>query len=136
MTSVERHKDRLRHAASLFGPERLDEYLELYAEDARLHFLPPGLPPGRAGLRLFYQAMFAAFGGVKLAILDALGEGDRVAVRFSIECTHRGEFLGAPPTGKRITFEGVTIFRFEGDQCVERWSQTNLMAVLQQASVA
>ena len=80
--------------------------------------------------------MFAAFGDVKLAILDALGEGDQVAVRFSMECTHRGEFLGAPPTGKRITFEGVTIFRFEGDQCVERWSQTNLMAVIQQASVA
>jgi steroid delta-isomerase-like uncharacterized protein len=134
-TSTDALKKILRQAAGLFGPSRLEDYLQLYAEDSTLHFLPPGLPQGRNGARLFYQSLFAAFDDVRLTIHDALGEGDRVAVRFSIEGTHRDVFLGLPPSGKRLTFDGITIFRFEGHQCVERWSETNLTAVLQQASV-
>ena len=132
MTPTEDYKAIVTRAASLFRPAQLDEYLKLYAVDSQLHFLPPGLPQGRAGARLFYQAVFTAFDDVHLTIRDLVGEGDRVAVRFGLDGTHRAEFLGVPPSGRRVTVEGITILRFEGSECVERWSESNLIAVLQQ----
>jgi predicted ester cyclase len=134
MTPTEDHKAILTRAASLFGPAQLDEYLKLYAVDSQLHFLPPGLPQGREGARIFYQVLFAAFDGVRLTILDMMGEGDRVALRFGLEATHRAAFLGIPPSGRRVTAEGITILRFAAGECVERWSESNLMAVLQQSA--
>ena len=132
MTPSDDNKAIVTHAANLFGPAQLEEYLKLYAVDSQLHFLPPGLPQGRAGARLFYQAIFAAFDDVRLTVRDLFGEGDRVAVRFGLEGIHRAEFLGVPPSGRRVIAEGLTIFRFEAGECVERWSQSNLIAALQQ----
>ena len=133
--SVAANKEALRRAASIFGPERFEEYLKLYAEDARLHFLPPGLPPGRAGARVFYGAIFDAFENLRLTIDDMVGEGDQVGLRFSLVGTHRKEFLGVPASNREVQVSGVTIFRFANGECVERWSQSNLLAVLQRAVV-
>ena len=133
---VAANKEILRRAAAIFGPERFEEYLLLYAEDARLHFLPPGLPPGRAGARLFYGAVFEAFENLRLTIDDMVGEGDQIGLRFRLVGTHRKEFMGIPPSGREINVSGVTIFRFANGQCIERWSETNLLAALQQAAVS
>ena len=134
MTPTDDYKAIVTRAASLFGPAQFEEYLKLYAVDSRLHFLPPGLPQGREGARIYYQVVFAAFDDVRLTILDLVGEGDRVAVRFGLEGTHRAEFLGFHPTGRRVTASGISILRFEGSECVERWSETNLLAVLRQSA--
>jgi steroid delta-isomerase-like uncharacterized protein len=131
MTS-QRNKEILERAASNFSPATLDAYVQLYHEDARLHFLPPGLPAGRAGARVFYGAFFAAFPDSRLTLNDVIAEGDKVACRLTIEGTHRGEFLGVPATEKRAVFHGITMLAFRDGQCVERWSETNLAAVLQQ----
>jgi four helix bundle protein len=113
------------------GRMHFDEYLQLYAEDAHLHFLPPELPQGRAGARLFYEAVFDAFDGLQLTIEDMVGEGEQVGLRFSLVGRHTGVFMGFPPTGAELRVRGVTIFRFANGQCIERWSETNLLAALQ-----
>ena len=131
--SVEANKAALRRAAANFTPQTLESYLQLYRPDARLHYLPPGFPQGRDGARLFYQAFFAAFPDGRVTIEDLVSEDDKIAARFSISGTHSGEFLGAAPTGKRLTFSGISIFQFASGHCVERWSETNLVQMLQQA---
>jgi hypothetical protein len=80
---VAANKRTLLRAADRFGREHFEEYLQLYAEDAHLHFLPPELPQGRAGARLFYEAVFDAFDGLQLPIEDMVGEGEQVGLRFS-----------------------------------------------------
>ena len=133
---VAANKRTLLRAAGLFGREHFDEYLQLYAEDARLHFLPPQLPQGRAGARLFYGAVFDAFEGLQLTIEDMVGEGDQVGLRFNLVGRHTGVFMGFPPTGAELRVTGVTIFRFANGQCIERWSETNLLSALQQQASA
>src|SRR5215210_5442987 len=43
-----------------------------------------------------------------------ISEGDLVANRFVFHGTHRGEFMGIAPTGREVTFEGVSIDRVDG----------------------
>jgi predicted ester cyclase len=134
VTTVERNKAALERAARNFSPSTLEEYLQLYDENVQLHFLPPGLPRGRAGARMFYQGFFAAFPDARLTLQDPIGEDDKVACHFRVEGTHRGELFGVAPTHKRVEFSGVTMFTFRDGRCVERWSETNLPVVLQQLS--
>jgi predicted ester cyclase len=52
-----------------------------------------------------YQAFPDFHGGNDLQV----AEGDHVANRFRYWGTHRGEFMGIPPTGREVVFEGITI---------------------------
>jgi predicted ester cyclase len=48
-----------------------------------------------------------------------IAEGDLVANRYVFHGTHRGDFLGIAPTGRELTFEGVTIDRVVDGKIVE-----------------
>lgn len=130
--SVEANKALIRRAAELFGADTLEQYLEIYHPDANLHFLPPGLPPGREGARLFYQMFLAAFPDARVTVDTLLGEGDLLAECFTVRGTHRGQFQGIPPTGRPITVTGVTIMRLEDGHIVERWSEADFLGLLRQ----
>jgi predicted ester cyclase len=40
--------------------------------------------------------------------------------------------MGIPATGRRVSVNGITILRFADGRCVERWSQTDFLGMLQQ----
>ena len=129
---MEENKATIRRAVSHFSAAGLETYLQLYRADAKLHFLPPGLPQGREGARLFYRTFFDAFPDGRLTLEDFVAEGEKVACRFRVEATHRGEFMGVAATGKRVSVAGITILWFEHGQCVERWSEANYLGLLEQ----
>ncbi len=85
---------------------------------------------------MFYQGFFAAFPDATLTLQDLIAEDEKLACRFSLEGTHRGEFLGVRPTHKRVVFSGVTMLEFKDGHCVERWSETNLPQVMRQLSAS
>ena len=109
------------------GDER--GYLALYDANAVLHGYP-GVEPGLDSIRHFYEGFWAAFPGSQLIFEDVLAEGDRVAVRFRLEGTHQGEFQCIPATGRPIALSGITILRFAGGKCVERWSRADFAGLL------
>jgi hypothetical protein len=43
-----------------------------------------------------------------------VAEGDKVAVRWMGEGTHRGKLLGIPPTGKHVRMMSIGIYRLAG----------------------
>ena len=46
--------------------------------------------------------------------------------------THRGEFMGIPPTGRAFDVPTFGILRFADGQAVERWGGSDNLAMLQQ----
>jgi predicted ester cyclase len=128
----DRMRVRIERAFAHYTATALDTYLELYRPDAKLHFLPEGLPRGREGTRLRDLALLSAFPDARVIFEDWLIDGDRVAARFRFDGTHRGEFMGLAPTNRRVSVTGITIMRFEGDQVVERWSEMNYLGLLQE----
>lgn len=90
-------------------------------------------PPGAAATpRETLLALQAAFADVRTTIDDLLVQGDKVAWRWTFHGTHTGQALGAPPTGRRVVFSGITIDRIAGDRIVERWSQIDVLGLLRQ----
>ncbi len=65
-----------------------------------------------------------------------VAQGDRVASRGTITGTHLGSFMGVPPTGKKITWTGIIIYRVDDNgMVVERWQDFDRMGMLQQLGV-
>ena len=108
---------------------------ELFAPDLIVHF--PGMP-GPVDRETHEQliGMFAAaFHDDHMTIEDQVAEGDRVATRWTWSFTHRGDFQGIPPTGKRVTITGINIERFANDKLVERRVNFDQLGMMQQLGV-
>jgi predicted ester cyclase len=70
--------------------------------------------------RLFAEFR-TAFPDWQEEIVQLVAEGDAVAGRFRCSGTHRGEFLGEAPTGKRMDVEEVFFLRVEDGKFVDFW---------------
>lgn len=74
----------------------------------------PGQGPGLDGLKDVLRGLRAAFPDMHWTIQEQIAEGDKVLSRFEWTGTHRGAFLGVPPTDRPVTVWGMVIDRFEG----------------------
>ncbi len=97
--------------------------------------LPPGTPPGREGVKAFVTVFRTAFPDLKATLSHLMAEDDMVVGRGTWTATHRGEFMGIPPTGKRVSFAVFDIVRIVDGKAVEHWGTTDTMAMMQQLGV-
>lgn len=67
--------------------------------------------------RLFGE-FYSAFPDWREEIVELVAEGDTVVGRFRCSGTHRGEFLGERPTGKRMEVDEVFFLRVEDGKFV------------------
>jgi predicted ester cyclase len=65
-------------------------------------------------------------------IVELVAEGNMVAGRFRCSGTHRGEFLGEPPTGKRMEVEEVFFLRAEDGRFVDFWALEDSLGRMRQ----
>lgn len=71
----------------------------------------PGQVQGREGLKAAIRQIRSAFPDIHCKAVEMLAEGDSVFTRLRWSGTHRGTFLGASATGRRITFKGTVLVR-------------------------
>lgn len=77
----------------------------------------------------------SAFPDLQLTVINEIAEGDKVVHHWTMTATHKGEFMGIPPSGKKLTWTGITIVRIAGDKIVERWANVDVLSILQQLGV-
>jgi len=131
--SVENNKALiLRLYDEVFAKWNLGVVDDLVGPEFVGHEMPPGTPPGPAGFKQFYGWLRSAFPDLRYVVDDVIAEGDKVVVRWTWYCTHRGDFMGVSPTGKQATVSGMAIYRLAGGKCVERWVELSLLGLLQQ----
>ena len=97
--------------------------------------LPPGISTGREGVKQLPTVFHSAFPDFKATINDLIAEGDKVVISMTWSGTHKGEFMGIPPTGKSVSFGVLDILRVAEGKFVEHWGQTDSMAMMQQLGV-
>ncbi len=67
----------------------------------------------------------AGFPDLSITVEDVMAEGDRVAARVTMRGTHRGEFQGISPTGKRVEVKAIDMFRISDGRIVEHWGHAD-----------
>lgn len=64
----------------------------------------------------------SAFPDMKVTVVDEFGEGNKLAIRWTLIATHEKDFADFPATHKKFQTQGVEIIHFEGDKIKEAWS--------------
>jgi len=76
--------------------------------------------------------MATAFPDFIVNIEDIIGEGDKVMVRYKNSFTHKGTYMGIAPTGKKVSMEGISVYRIAGGKIVEAWGVSDNLGMMQQ----
>jgi steroid delta-isomerase-like uncharacterized protein len=94
---------------------------------------------GLDSFKKFETNFIKSFPDYSETIEDIISEGDKVWVHFKVTGTHTGEwnFLGITfsPTGKKITYTGVNIWRLVDGKVVERKTVRDMLDFLRQLGV-
>ena len=123
----------VRFVEELFNRGNMGIVGEIFAPDfIEREQLPPGIPSGREGVKVLTTELRSAFPDFKATIDDILAEGDKVVIRMTWSGTQKGEFMGVPATGKRVSFGVIDIIRITNGKLVEHWGQMDSMSLMQQ----
>jgi hydroxyacylglutathione hydrolase len=111
-----------------------DAPLRFFAADGvdDLHGLTGPMSPREASA--FFAEVFAAFPDFAFEVLDLVGEGDRVVVRWAARGTFAGPgaFQGLDPNGARIAIEGADVLTVRDDRIVHNHAYLNALDLLRQ----
>jgi steroid delta-isomerase-like uncharacterized protein len=91
---------------------------------------------GAEGERRLISGYRYAFPDLTFAVEEQVVDGDRVASRWTATGTHKGEFGGIAPTGRRGTVGGVSIARFDGGRLSSVWTMWDVHGLLAQLRAA
>jgi steroid delta-isomerase-like uncharacterized protein len=72
------------------------------------------------------------FPDFEITVEDMVAEDDKVVKRFVFQGTHSGQFAGIPPTGKRVTMRGITLYRLTQGRVSEIYWNYDVFGLLQQ----
>jgi predicted ester cyclase len=115
MTPDEMKRFVVRHFDEFVNAKDLSAIDRNMSPDFLDHDGPGGRPTDCAGDRAMMAAMHVAFPDLRVEVLDALAEGDRVVVRNLWTGTHS-------KTGEKMEFHGFVLWRIAGGKLVERWA--------------
>ena len=121
-----------RFYEELINERRRSSAGEILAQDFRDHPGAPGVPPSRDGLLQWLAKVSTAFPDLRVRVDDLIAEGDKAAARITISGTNRGPFLEKPPTDRAVTWSGIDLFRLVDGRIAERWSERDLLGLMQQ----
>jgi steroid delta-isomerase-like uncharacterized protein len=86
----------------------------------------------RAELERTERAFMDAFPDATHSIDDLFAEGDRVVLRATARGTHRGEFVGVPPTNRSVEFTAMVIYRIRDGKIAESWGELDFLRLMRQ----
>ena len=73
-----------------------------------------------------------AFPDAQVTIDAMIGEGDEVAVVFTVTGTNTGEFMGQAATGLAIAFSGIHYYRLKNGRVITARYEHDLLGLLEQ----
>ena len=127
---LNRNKEIVLRFMRLMDGHDFDVLDEVLAPDLRLQLGASQLD--RTQTKDFIRAVYAAFPDYTHTPEEILAVGDRVVLRASNRATHSGDFQGIAPTGRRILFGQIAIYRIADDQIAEVWEEADLLGLMHQ----
>ena len=104
-----------RHFDDFVNRRQSDAALRNFSPDFLDHDGPDGPVLGPEAAMRMIEGAYRRWPDLRVAVLDALSEGDKVMVRNQWTGTDAG-------TGRQIEFHGFVLWRFARGKIVERWA--------------
>lgn len=135
--STEQNKQVVqRLIEEVINQRKIDVIEELFTPDFVEHeAVPPGVPPGRDGLKAMFGMVHSAFPDFKATVEHLIVEGDCVVVHMNWTGTHEADFMGIPPTGKSISITVIDIMGITKGKIGAHWGVMDQMTLMQQLGV-
>ena len=131
--SIKENKALVHRVVELWNRRDMDAFFKLLAPEYVEH-----LPTGDISLeqlKHYAPKFFAAFPDINITINDMVAEGDKVSALVNWKATHQGEYMGIPPTGKKIDIAVVMIIKIVGGRWVEFWNVTDIRLAQQLGAI-
>lgn len=119
------------YAYRVWGIQDLNAIDELMHSKVIIHSLL-GDYEGSGQMKTVVQSWLVAFPDLVVTNKAVISENDRTVIQWNAEGTHLGEFKGIPPTGKRVLYEGVTIYKMDNNKITEYWAYLDMTHLLDQ----
>jgi steroid delta-isomerase-like uncharacterized protein len=130
-TAEQAHAETVRRLYEEYLNQNRPELLPLLvSEDVLFHSTTE--ERGIAAYAALTDRLRAAFPDMQFTVQDVVASDDRVAVRWTMEATHRGPLVGIPATGKRVEQRANVIYRFEDGKIAEGWALVDQVGMLRQ----
>jgi steroid delta-isomerase-like uncharacterized protein len=124
---------RFIDAANTGDLERLSQAIdELIEPHAMLRTPMPTEATGSQLAKEVFARLLEAYPDLHITIEDLIEEGDKVVARNTVTGTHRGDYMGIPPTGKSVTYNEIFIGRFADGRIAETWGVVDVLSQLRQ----
>ena len=121
MSVSQAHKElfgRLYH--SIWNERRMD-FIPLVIADTHAITDPTvaGGAVGPSAYRRQVERFVTGLPDLHFEVDDTITEKDKLVVYWTITGTHRDEFLGVPPTNRKVSFSGITINQIRNGKIIE-----------------
>src|SRR5213592_4893230 len=129
--SAKQNTMAVRRFIENFNKKDLEALPRDFADDYVLDF--PGGPTGQGpqGLRQATEDFIVAFPDLHFTIDDLLAEGDRVAWRWTMTGTHKGNLGPFPASGKPVRLTGISLFKVRDGKIVEDKVRADMVGLMQ-----
>lgn len=92
----------------------------------------PDTPQGKAGFKTFFRQIFESIPDFSYTMKYIVAEDDIVMMYSTTTGTHVKEWLGNPPTGNKLNFDVVDIFRIQDGKIAEHWDVADTLKLFTQ----
>ena len=131
--SAEESKAIMRRFWAVWEQGNVDLLDELLAPEYINHTLAaPDLPPGPEGVKEVVSMFRSGIPDLRVVIEDMIAEDDKVATRYALEGTHKGDLFGVAPTGRHLSIKSMTVERLSEGKIVEHWRVTDELDMMRQ----
>jgi steroid delta-isomerase-like uncharacterized protein len=134
-TSREQEEALVRRLYDAINRNDTAAQLEIFAPDMVRHDLTDLVEDshGNRDVTSFLAGLRAAMPDLYLQLDDVLATGEgKAAARVTLTGTQTGDFLGAAPTGRKVTFAAISHYRIADGRIAEVWSLVDWAGALQQ----
>jgi steroid delta-isomerase-like uncharacterized protein len=130
------HAVTMRRTYELINAGDIAGFGDLVADDFIEHQGGPGFPATKEGTLDFFRALLGAFPDMSMSVEDLVADRDKTVARVTVAGTHRGSFMGIPPTGASVDMQLIDIMRFdEAGRVCEHWGVADMLSLMQQLGV-
>ena len=130
-TAVPSNSEIVReYTERVFNEHNPDLSIEYFTPEVKWHGGLLGTVEGAENVAGMLRGFIGALPDLHATEQDMVAAGDTVAVRYVVEATHEGNLLGIAPTGRRVRWDAVDIYRLADGMIVEEWASDDFAAIL------